>query len=57
MIDQYAEILRVLGRIEGRLDGIPERVRMLEIWQAWLKGAWVTLIAPWAYLIRYALGR
>jgi hypothetical protein len=60
MTDEYAHILRLLGRIEGQLAGLPDlakRVRMLEIWQAWLKGAWIALVAPWAYLARYAFGK
>ena len=56
----YDEILRTLGRIEGRLDGIEklyERVRKLEMWQAWLKGAWGALVAAWLYLCRQATGK
>jgi hypothetical protein len=51
------EILRALGRIEGRLDGIEklfERVGKLEMWQAWLKGAWAALAGGWLYLFRQA---
>ena len=54
------EILRTLGRIEGRLDGIEklyERVRKLEMWQAWLKGAWGALVGAWLYLFRQASGK
>ncbi len=49
------EILRALGRIEGRMDGIEklnERVRILELWQWWLKGAWAALTGAWIYLCR-----
>jgi len=54
------EILRTLGRIEGRLDGIEklyERVRKLEMWQAWLKGAWGALVGAWLYLFRQGSGK
>lgn len=52
------EIIRSLGRIEGKLTEIstlPQRVRSLEIWRAFLAGGmallvtlvgWVLLIAP-----------
>ena len=54
------EILRTLGRIEGRLEGIEklyERVRKLEMWQSWLKGAWGALVGAWVYLCRQAAGK
>jgi hypothetical protein len=54
------EILRALGRIEGRLIGIEklfERVRKLEMWQSWLKGAWGALAGAWFYLYRQAAGK
>ena len=54
------EILRSLGRIEGRLIGIEklfERVRKLEMWQSWLKGAWGALVGAWFYLYRQAAGK
>ncbi len=60
MTDEYANILLLLGRIDAKVDAIPgiaERVRALEIWQSWLKGAWIALAAPWVYLTRHALGR
>ena len=47
------EILRSLGRIEGRLIGIEklsERVARLETWLAWLKGGWAALFAAYLYL-------
>lgn len=46
------EILRALGRIEGRLIEIRklnERVSQLEVWQSWLKGVWAVVTA-WCYL-------
>ena len=46
-MEAHEEILRALGRIEGELAGIrqlSERVAKLEIWQAWLKGAWAVLV-------------
>jgi hypothetical protein len=54
------EILRALGRIEGRVIGIEklaERVSKLEMWQAWLKGAWAALMGAWLYLCRQATGK
>ena len=52
-MDKYGEILRSLGRIEGRLIGIEklaERVARLETWLAWLKGAWGALVAGYLYV-------
>ncbi len=52
------EILRALGRIEGELieiRKISERVRTLEIWQYWLRGAGAALIAAHLYLCRQVL--
>ena len=52
------EILRAVGRIEGELieiRKISERVRTLEIWHSWLKGAWAALVAVYVYLCRQAL--
>jgi hypothetical protein len=51
----FNEILRALGRIEGELIEIrklSERVRMLEVWQSWLKGAWAALVGAYLYLCR-----
>jgi hypothetical protein len=52
-MDTYSEILRLLGRIEGRLDEVgklSERVSRLEQWQSWLKGGWAALAAVCAYV-------
>jgi hypothetical protein len=49
------EILITVGRIEGRMDEIGklhQRVSRLEMWQAWLKGAWAALAAALAYIYR-----
>ena len=54
-MDKYDEILRALGRIEGRLMGIErlsERVAKLEMWIAWLKGGWAALLAVYLYVCR-----
>ena len=54
-MDKYDEILRSLGRIEGRLTGIEklsERVTKLETWLAWLKGGWAALLAAYLYICR-----
>ena len=53
--DDIREIVWSLGRIEGQLVGInrvAERVRLLEIWQSWLRGAWAVMAAAWVYLCR-----
>jgi hypothetical protein len=58
------EILRILGRIEGRLDQIQielqtlsERVLKLEGWQSWIRGAWAAIAAASGYLLRAAWAR
>jgi hypothetical protein len=59
-MDGYEEVLRALGRIEGELIEIrklSERVRTLEVWQAWLKGAWAALTAASVHLCRTAGGK
>jgi hypothetical protein len=59
-MDAFSEILTRLGRIEGELIGIrklSERVRLLEVWQAWLKGGWAALVAGYAFLCREAFGK
>ena len=56
-MDTCEKILWALGRIEGELIEIrklSERVRTLEVWQAWLKGGWAALVAAWVYLCRLA---
>jgi hypothetical protein len=53
--------LRTLERIESRVIGsfekLAERVSKLEMWQAWLKGAWAALMGAWLYLCRQAAGK
>ena len=59
-MDKYDDILRSLGRIEGELIGIrklSERVSKLEMWQAWLKGAWAVLAAALTYVFKVGHGR
>jgi hypothetical protein len=56
-MDAFSEILLALGRIEGELIEIrrlSERVRMLEVWQSWLKGGWAAVVAAYLYLCRVA---
>ena len=57
--DDIRKIVRALGRIEGQLVGmnrlaerLGERVRLLEIWQSWLRGAWAVMAGAWAYACR-----
>jgi hypothetical protein len=52
---KYGEILRALGRIEGRLIGLErlsERLTRLETWLAWLKGGWAVLAAAYVYVFK-----
>jgi hypothetical protein len=59
-MDAWKEVLVMLGRIEGELVEIrklSERVRRLEVWQSWLKGAWAVIVAAYLYLVRQASGR
>jgi hypothetical protein len=54
-MDKYDEILRSLGRIEGRLIGIEklsDRVGRLETWLAWLKGGWAAMLAAYLYVCK-----
>jgi hypothetical protein len=54
-MDKVDEILRSLGRIEGRLiaiEKLPERVARLETWLAWLKGGWAALLAAYVYVCK-----
>ena len=51
----YDEILRSLGRIEGRLIGIEklsERVAQMDTSLAWLKGGWAALLAAYLYIYK-----
>ena len=55
MSDDIREIVRSLGRIEGQLEGftrVAERVRLLEMWQSWLRGAWAVTVGAWVYVCR-----
>lgn len=52
-MDKDDEILRSLGRIEGRLMGMEklyDRVGKLETCIAWLKGGWAALMAAYLYV-------
>jgi len=47
------EILRALGQIEGKIDGLQklaERVATLEMWMWWLRGVWAALAAVYCVL-------
>jgi len=53
--DEVVKIQRSLGRIEGRLEALPnlvERVSRLEHWHTWLKALWTALAAAFAYMFR-----
>jgi hypothetical protein len=65
------EVMRALGRIEGRLEEIlkanhecdsdrkalSERVSKIERWQAWLKGAWAVCAAAFAVMLKGRYGK
>jgi hypothetical protein len=54
MATTHDDILRAVGRIEGRLVEIgklSERVSVLERWQSWLKGAWAAVLGLYAWLV------
>ena len=54
------EIIRSLGRIEGKLDGVcdlADRVRVLEQWQSWLKGGLAALVGGFAYIFKGIYGK
>jgi hypothetical protein len=49
------EIHRIVGRLEGRFDGVEklsERVSKIEACQAWLKGIWVAFAAALGYICK-----
>jgi hypothetical protein len=51
------DVMRTLGRIEGKVDGLaklPDRVAALEHWQAWLKGGWAAVATAVAYVFKTA---
>ncbi len=48
--DQLGHIMQALGRIEGKLEGLPERVAALEKWKNWLGGAWAVIAAGFVYI-------
>lgn len=59
-MNTYEEIIRALGRIEGKLIAIrksSKRETKLEASLSWLKGGWAALAAAFVYLLRTALGR
>ena len=59
-MNEYSEILIMLGRIEGELVEIRKlnhRVSRLEICHSWLKGAWAAVAALFACLCREVFGR
>ena len=54
-MNNEAEIMRTLGRIEGLLEELKklnDRVAKLEQWQAWLKGAWAVMAAGLAWVVK-----
>ena len=58
VMNNEAEILLAIGRIEGRLEAyasLTQRVSSLERWQSWLKGGWAAVAAMFAWLLRGSL--
>jgi len=58
--DQINEILRALGRIEGRLieiNSLSARLSLVEMSISWIKGGWAILVAAVFYLYRLAWGK
>ena len=51
------DLARQLGRIEGLLEGLPERVAKLERSQSWLNGGCTVLGGMFGWLLRLAYGR
>jgi hypothetical protein len=65
------EVMRALGRIEGKLEGVQkqltethtvamglsERVSRIERWQAWLKGAWAIGAAGFLAILKGVYGK
>jgi hypothetical protein len=66
-MDPYSEVLRILAEVQrtlGRIEAqfvdvgkLSERVSRLEMWQAWLKGAWAAVVAAYAYIWRGSYGK
>jgi hypothetical protein len=58
--DQINQILRALGRIEGRLieiNSLSARLSLVEMSISWIKGGWAILVAAVFYLYRLAWGK
>ena len=59
-MDRIDMLLRAVGRIEGKLEEIPDlshRVSSLEMWQWCLKGAWGAVLGMYVYAWRALGGR
>ncbi len=59
-MDAYEEVLISLGRIEGRLieiGSLSQRVSKIEVSLSWLKGAWASLLAAFAWVWKAAYAR
>ena len=63
-MDTSSEILLILGRIEGRIEGdiserhkLSDRISRLEQWQSRLKGAWIALAGVCAVLSKAMYGK
>jgi len=54
------QILHAMGRIEGELNEIRNlsaRIRRLELWQAWINGAWFGLTVVFGWLCATLFGK
>jgi hypothetical protein len=55
---KLGEIQGDVGEIKGKVAEIPtliERIRRIEMWQAWLKGGWAALAT--AFVLRSMFGQ
>ena len=50
-------VLLAIGRIEGHMSVVNERVKKLEYRQNWLKALWTALAGAYAYLFRLSCGK
>ncbi len=50
-------VVLAIGRIEGHMSLMNERVAKLEHRQKWLKGLWTALAGAYAYLFHMSCGK
>jgi len=55
LLEAVGMLQRVVGRIEGKMQEIPDlsrRVSSLETWQNWLKGGWAAVVVMYFHAWR-----